>query len=309
MTNLNPMAIELPSTLFDLFDRTDDALTAASISTDALMAGLGDIGVRFVHMSKPGKDASPEHKFGYCAGVRLGIHKLARIAGVSANAFAPVYNGSVGSSDPVTIGDKTRTVREWKREVSWALRPVKAAMERLAREQVAEAKAQADFAVKARADARAEAEKAEAAAAAAQGVAERADVEAAKAEAEAEAAPKGQKAQAKAVAKRKRAEADARIAEYAGLLDHADEAQEVELACMTEVELAQAEVARLEAELGAKPKAAQSPKTDAEKWHAVLRKLLGDVKGTVSPTGEADVPDVVAGIEAAIAACHVVISE
>jgi hypothetical protein len=309
MTNLNPMAIELPLTLFDLFDRTDEALTAASVSTDALMAGLGELGVRFVHMSKPGKDASPEHKFGYCAGVRLGIHKLARIAGVPSDAFAPVYNGSVNSTDTVTIGDQTKTVRKWKQAVSDALRPVKAAMERAAREQVMFAKEQAKFAVEARVKARTKAEEAEAAWQAARGVAEKAEAEAAKAEAEAEAAPKGQKAQAKAVAARKRVEADARVAEVAGLFDHAEEAQETELACMSEVELAQAEVARLEAELGAAPKAAQAPKTDAEKWHAALRKLLGDVKGAVSPTGEADVPDVVAGIEAAIAACHVVISE
>jgi hypothetical protein len=309
MTNLNPMAIDLPSTLFDLFDGADDAIATASVSTDALMAGLADIGVRFSHMSKPSKDASPEHKFGYCAGVRLGIHKLARVAGVPDAAFAPVYNGSVNSTDTVTIGDKTLTVRKWKQAVSDALRPVKTAMERLAREQVAQAKEQAGFAAQARVKARAKAEEAEAAWQAARGVAEKAEAEAAKAEAEAEEAPKGQRAQAKAVAARKRAEADARVAEVAGLFDHAEEAQETELACMSEVELAEAEVKRLEAELGAKPKAAQAPKTDAEKWHAALRKLLGDVKGAVSPTGEADVPDVVAGIEAAIAACHVVISE
>ena len=307
--NMNPMAIDLPSALVDTFDTFVGDIQAASISGAALAASLSELGVLYMHLSKPGKNASPEHKYGNAVFTRLGVHKLARVMGVSETLFAPVYNGSVESGGAVTIGDKTQTVRQWKTDVSNALRPVKSAMERLLRDQIAEAKAEAAFAETARAAAREDAAKAEAALQAAREIAAKTGQAAADAEAARDAAPRGQKAQAAAVAKRKAAEAEAREKEVLALFEHAEEAQEVELACMSELTIAKDAVAALEAQLGAKPKAAQAPKTDAEKWHAALRKVLGDVKGAVSPTGSADVPDVVAGLERAIAACNVVVSE
>lgn len=305
--NMNPLTVNLPESLAAEFDTFADSVRSLAISGLALAQALQDEGVLFAHTSRPGKTASPEHRYGYALFTRLGIHKLSRTMGVAESAFAPVYNGSVESSGTVTIGETTKTAREWKGEVSKTLRPVRTALGRVLSDQIAAAKAEAAFAETARREAAEEAGKAESILEAVKVEAAKAEAEAAKAEAAIEEAPRGKKAAAKAVAKRLEAKAQALAAQVAKAQETADDAQDLELACADEVRTMRDRLARLEVDAGVKRKSTQSPKTDAEKWHAALRKTLGDIKGAVSPTGDADVPAAVRHIEAAIAALNVTV--
>ena len=295
-SNLSPLAIELPEAVVLSFDQACDDLARASGSTRALLDVCLASGIELAYMGRAGKDATPEARHGAAMWSRLCIRKAAMMLGVADAAFEPVYSGAVKAGDTVEIGGENKTVTAWKGYVANAGRPIKTAMERLVRDDLAEAKLELSYAEKARGDAKAEAEKAEAALSAARSVAAKAEAEAAKAEAEAEAAPRGAKAAAKAKAAKLRAKADSVAGESAALFDNAEDAAEYERAAMAEVKAEAARVAALEAQLPTQGRGAAVTKTDAEKWAARLDALLKDVRSVSSPTGEVDAVALVAAL-------------
>ena len=299
ISNLSPLAIELPAVLVSDFDQACDAIAAASGSTRALLDTCIASGISLAYMGRAAKDATPEQRHGAAMWSRLCIRKAAMMLGVSESAFEPVYSGAVKAGDAVEIGGESKTVTAWKGYVANAGRPIKTAMERVVRDDLAEAKLELSYAEKARGDAKAEAEKAEAALASVKAVSAKAEADAAKAEAEAEAAPRGAKAAAKAKAAKLRAKADSLAGEAAAVFDHAEDAAEYERAAMAEVKAEAARVAALESQLGAQGRGAGTTKTDAEKWAARLDGLLKDVRGAASPTGEVDAVALVAALVAA----------
>jgi hypothetical protein len=299
VSNLSPLAVELPEAVVLSFDQACDDLARASGSTRALLDVCIASGISLAYMGRAGKDATPEARHGAAMWSRLCIRKAAMMLGVADAAFESVYSGAVKPGDAVSIGGESKTVTAWKGYVANAGRPIKTAMERLVRDDLAEAKAELSYAEKARADAKAEAEKAEAALSAARSVATKAEAEAAKAEAEAEAAPRGAKAAAKAKAAKLRAKAESVAGESAALFDHAEDAAEYERAAMAEVKAEAARVAALQAMLPDTGRGAAAAKTDAEKWAARIDALLKDVRVTASPTGEVDAVALVAALERA----------
>ena len=315
ISNISPLAVELPAVLVSDFDQACDAIAAASGSTRALLDTCIASGISLAYMGRAGKDATPEQRHGAAMWSRLCIRKAAMMLGVSESEFEPVYSGAVKAGDMVEIGrvptrgpngdvightpGESKTVTAWKGYVANAGRPIKTAMERVVRDDLADAKLELSYAEKARTDAKAEAEKAEAALASVKAVSAKAEAEATKAEAEAEAAPRGAKAAAKAKAAKLRAKADSLAGEAAAVFDHAEDAAEYERAAMAEVKAEAARVAALESQLGAQGRGAGTTKTDAEKWAARLDGLLKDVRGATSPTGEVDAVALVAALVAA----------
>jgi hypothetical protein len=326
--NLSPLAVEIPEALAVSFDQACDDLARASGSTRALLDVCIAEGVTLAFMGRAGKDATPEHRHGAALWSRLCIRKAAMMLGVNEAAFEPVYSGAVAPGDAVEIGrveirgpggevvgytaGEVKTVTAWKGYVANAGRPIKTAMERLVRDDLAAAKLELGYAEKARTDAKAEAEKAEAALASVKLTAAKAEAEAVKAEAEAEnaEAAKGErakftKAQAKAKAAKLRAKADSLAGEAAAVFDAAEDAAEYERAAMAEVKAEATRVAALMAQLPTSGRGASTPKTDADKWASRLDALLRDVRATTSPTGELDAVALVEALVAARAAITV----
>lgn len=299
ISNLSPLAIELPAVLVSDFDQACDAIAAASGSTRALLDTCIASGISLAYMGRAGKDATPEQRHGAAMWSRLCIRKAAMMLGVSESAFESVYSGAVKAGDAVEIGGESKTVTAWKGYVANAGRPIKTAMERVVRDDLAEAKLELSYAKAALDAAKAKSSVSVAALNAAQAVSAKAEAEAAKAEAEAEVAPRGAKAAAKAKAAKLRAKSDSLIAETAALVDAVDDDAEVELASMAEVKAEAARVAALESQLGSQGRGAGNTKTDAEKWAARLDGLLKDVRGAASPTGDVDAVALVAALVAA----------
>ena len=298
-SNLSPLAVEISEALVVSFDQACEDLARASGSTRALLDVCVASGITLAYMGRASKDASPEARHGAAMWSRLCIRKAAMMLGVSEAAFESVYSGAVAPGDAVEIGGEHKTVTAWKGYVANAGRPIKTAMERLVRDDLAAAKLELGYAEKARGDAKAEAEKAEAALASVKLTAAKAEAEAAKAEAEAEAAPRGAKAAAKAKAAKLRAKADSVAGESAALFDNAEDAAEYERAAMAEVKAEAGRVAALMAQLGTQGRGAATPRTDADKWAARIDALLKDVRATSSPTGDVDAVALVAALVAA----------
>jgi hypothetical protein len=298
-SNISPLALELPEALVSDFDAFDAAIVSVTGYGRAFADTAAASGIRFDFTSRPSKDSSPEHRHGYALWVRLCIRKAAMMLGVAEAAFEPVYSGAVKPGDAVEIGGESKTVTAWKGYVANAGRPVRSYMERVVRDDLAEAKAELAYAEKARAAAKAEAEAAEAALASVKAVAAKAEAEAANAEAEAEKAPRGAKAQAKAKAAKLRAKADSVMSESAALFDAAEDAAEFERAAMAEVKAEAARVAALQAMLPDSGRGAAVTKTDAAKWAGRLDALLKEVRGATSPTGDLDAVALVAALVAA----------
>ena len=298
-TNISPLALELPEALVSDFDAFDAAIVSVTGYGRAFADTAAASGIRFDFTSRPSKDSSPEHRHGYALWVRLCIRKAAMMLGVSESAFEPVYSGAVKAGDAVTIGGESKTVTAWKGYVANAGRPVRSYMERVVRDDLAEAKADLSYAKAALDAAKAKSSVSVEALNAAQAVSAKAEAEAAKAEAEADAAPRGAKAAAKAKAAKLRAKADSLVAETAALVDAVDDDAEVELAAMAEVKAEAERVAALQAMLPDTARGAAVAKTDAEKWAARIDALLKDVRVTASPTGDVDA---VALVEALVSA-------
>jgi hypothetical protein len=295
-SNLSPLAVELPEAVVLSFDQACDDLARASGSTRALLDVCRASKIALAYMGRASKEDTPEARHGAAMWSRLCIRKAAMMLGVADAAFEPVYSGAVKAGDAVTIGGESKTVTAWKGYVANAGRPIKTAMERLVRDDLAEGKLELSYAEKALNAAKATSSVSVAALNAAQAVSAKAEAEAAKAEAEAEAAPRGAKAAAKAKAAKLRAKADSLVAETAALVDAVDDDADVELAAMAEVKAEAARVAALEAQLPTQGRGAAVTKTDAEKWAARLDALLKDVRSVSSPTGEVDAVALVAAL-------------